>query len=552
MANTALSKRLTLAGQACDPMPEIARLSSVLRRTFGTAFSFWQGDTGELVHVSLQQPGSNDPDRGQLARAVTGNAPQFIADEDSVVLLAIPFTLSTGATLVATASFATRSVRAADDVAGAARLLGLDATRAAHWINQQTVWTPDSLTRLSATVQAQVAAEARATQCELEVEKISDNLASTYEEICLLHSVTQNLRISGNELELCSLVVNWLLDCVPACNAAIQLLPVTEEGEATYRSGARTHAELIATDGCPVDNQQFTQLIQSMKLGIGCGPLVCNENITTADDWQLPTVRQLVVVPMVEGEHLFGWLAIFNHRQDAEFGTIEASLLASVGSMLGIHSGNRELYRQQSEFLASVVRALTSAIDAKDPYTCGHSDRVARISVRIAKEMGCDAELLHRLYMSGLLHDTGKIGISDAVLRKPGKLTDAEYDHIKQHPSLGHRILKDIRQLADVLPAVLHHHEQWDGRGYPAQLAGEEIPFLARIIAVSDAYDAMSSDRPYRKGMDQAKVDEIFRAGAGKQWDPKVVEAFFAVRDEIKQIAQHERANLSLDVQQWV
>src|SRR4029453_18588318 len=113
---------------------------------------------------------------------------------------------------------------------------------------------------------------------------------------------------------------------------------------------------------------------------------------------------------------VFGWLAAFNHADDGEFGTGEATLLNWGGAMVRIHPGNRDLYRQQQEFLASVVRAMTSAIDAKDPYTCGHSDRVARIGVRLAKEIGCDAKMLHTIYMAGLLHDIGKIGIDDAVL----------------------------------------------------------------------------------------------------------------------------------------
>src|SRR4029079_712881 len=163
-----------------------------------------------------------------------------------------------------------------------------------------------------------------------------------------------------------------------------------------------------------------------------------------------------------EGNRVLGWLAVLNHSSGGEFGTVEASLVNSIAAILGIHASNRDLYRQQSEFLASVVRALTSAIDAKDPYTCGHSDRVARIAVRLAKELGCDAEMLHTLYMAGLLHDIGKIGIDDAVLRKPGKMNDEEIEHIKLHPELGYLILADIKQLADVLPAVLHHHEQWD------------------------------------------------------------------------------------------
>jgi HD-GYP domain-containing protein (c-di-GMP phosphodiesterase class II) len=149
------------------------------------------------------------------------------------------------------------------------------------------------------------------------------------------------------------------------------------------------------------------------------------------------------------------------------------------------------------------------------------------------------------------LHDIGKIGIDDAVLRKPGKLTNEEFEHIKEHPELGYRILADIKQLADVLPAVLHHHEQWDGRGYPFKLSGELIPMIARIVAVADAFDAMTSDRPYRPGMAIEKVDEIFTSGRGRQWDPEVVAAYFSAHQDILDIAENERANLTLDVQQW-
>jgi HD-GYP domain-containing protein (c-di-GMP phosphodiesterase class II) len=154
--------------------------------------------------------------------------------------------------------------------------------------------------------------------------------------------------------------------------------------------------------------------------------------------------------------------------------------------------------------------------------------------------------------MAGLLHDIGKIGIDDQILRKPGSLTPEEFEHIKQHPLLGYRILADIRQMSDTLPVVLHHHEQWDGKGYPCGLASLDIPLLARIAAVADAYDAMTSDRPYRKGMPVEKVEEIFRRGAGQQWDPEVIEAYFRCRDDILAIVRQERANMSLDVESWL
>jgi putative nucleotidyltransferase with HDIG domain len=263
-------------------------------------------------------------------------------------------------------------------------------------------------------------------------------------------------------------------------------------------------------------------------------------------------------VPIREGNRLFGWIVALNHtgtgditNSEAEFGTVEACLMSSVATILGIHCGNIALYHEQSEFFSSVVRALTSAIDAKDPYTCGHSDRVARLSVCLARQLGCDKDDLNTIYLSGLLHDIGKIGISDAVLRKPGPLTPEEFEHIKQHPELGCRILDGVKQLDKVMPIVRHHHEAWNGMGYPAHFKEDQTPFLARIVAVADSIDAMSSDRPYRKGMDDEKLDSILRDGAGKQWDPRIVEAAFQVRDDLRLIGKEERKPLSLNVENW-
>lgn len=535
-------------GQA-DLSAQLQMVAVAARKAFGVTFSIWDGDCGELLHVSLQQPGSNDPQRGALVRGVVGLEPQFLADEDVALLLAIPFQLPSGMNVVATAVFAIRTLEADESSNGLCELLTVDDRRARQWLSRQTLWTPDSLLRLAAAVQAQLVTEWQNSRLSREVEKLSNSLASTYEEICLLHGVTQNLRISRDEEELSALIVNWVLDCLPTRGAAIQLLPVAKEGNITYK--ARTQSQLITAGSCPLDDKDFKRLIEFLRLEAGCAPLVLNPNVTSRADWPFPEIRELIIVPMSDGTRLFGWIAVCNHSSGEEFGTVEASLLNSVGAMLGIHSGNRDLYREQAEFLASVVRALTSAIDAKDPYTCGHSDRVARISVRLAKELGCTTETLHTLYMSGLLHDIGKIGIDDAVLRKPGKLTDAEFEHIKEHPELGYRILADIKQLNDVLPAVLHHHEQWDGGGYPFKLTGDQTPQIARIVAVADAFDAMSSDRPYRKGLPFERVDQIFKEGAGKQWDPTVIAAYFTARDDIMTIAQNERANLTLDVLQW-
>ena len=244
---------------------------------------------------------------------------------------------------------------------------------------------------------------------------------------------------------------------------------------------------LIAHGKCPLEEGEFGRFIERLGPRVATEPLVLNRGATSSPTWFYPEVREIISVPIREGNRLFGWLLALNHtgagditNSEAEFGTVEACLMASVATILGIHCGNIALYHEQSEFFSSVVRALTSAIDAKDPYTCGHSDRVARLSVCLARQLGCNKEDLNTIYLSGLLHDIGKIGIDDNVLRKPGPLTPAELEHIKTHPDLGCRILDGVKQLDKVMPVVRHHHEAWNGAGYPSGLKEEETPFLAR------------------------------------------------------------------------
>jgi HD-GYP domain-containing protein (c-di-GMP phosphodiesterase class II) len=530
--------------QAPPAHPAIEMLS----QAFGAEFHLVDGRSGDLVHVSEEQPAGNWSVWSELCRQVAERGlPLIIQEEPPLAVLAIPF-CDADAILVAAAVFVTRPIHPNEDIRREARLLGMEPEEATRWARQQTPWAPETLERVGRTVMAQAAAGARIRALEEEAEKLSVNLVATYEEISLLYRITQNLSISQSDEELGRVAIEWMQEVLPAEALAIQLLPVAEEEESLTHRG-RTESALLWFGPCPVDNDEFSRLVEHLGAEAGSQPSVVNPPITEEPDWPCPQVRQAVFVPLAEGSNLFGWLAAFNHVSGAEFGTIEASLLSSVGVILGIHSGNIELYRQQSELMAGIVRALTSAIDAKDQYTCGHSDRVARVAVRLAQELGCDQDTLETIYLSGLLHDVGKIGINDSVLRKPGKLTDEEYEHIKRHVRIGHRILVDIKKLDDVLPVVLHHHESWDGGGYPRKLAGEEIPLPARIVAVADAFDAMGSDRPYRKRMPDQKIDQIFSAGAGKQWDQRVVAAFFRARNDIRDIAQSQEETVEIDVE---
>jgi HD-GYP domain-containing protein (c-di-GMP phosphodiesterase class II) len=183
-----------------------------------------------------------------------------------------------------------------------------------------------------------------------------------------------------------------------------------------------------------------------------------------------------------------------------------------------------ETQKNELEMFEQTTEALANAIESKDKYTSGHSSRVAMYSRLIAKEAGFDDQFCEKVYYSALLHDVGKIGVKDDIINKPGRLTDDEYDQIKLHPTYGYQILSSIKKSPYLSIGAHYHHERYDGKGYPDGLAGEEIPKIARIIAVADSFDAMTSSRSYRDVLPIHKVKEELVNGMGTQFDPKYAE----------------------------
>jgi putative nucleotidyltransferase with HDIG domain len=200
---------------------------------------------------------------------------------------------------------------------------------------------------------------------------------------------------------------------------------------------------------------------------------------------------------------------------------LEAKVRERTKQLAAKHQELRSAYVQ-------TIGALAEAVDAKDAYTRGHSERVGVYASKIAREMSFPKDFIERVYIAGLLHDVGKIGVRDAVIVKPDRLTPEEYDEIKAHPEIGARILEPVDFLADVVPCVRHHHEWFDGsrHGYPAQLRGDQIPLPSRIILVADTVEAMTSDRPYRKALTLEAVLAEVSKYSGSQFDPVCVEAF--------------------------
>jgi HD-GYP domain-containing protein (c-di-GMP phosphodiesterase class II) len=234
------------------------------------------------------------------------------------------------------------------------------------------------------------------------------------------------------------------------------------------------------------------------------------------------------------------WAVALSFTPGRRFHLIDIKLMALARRLLVTHSRQVRATKKLRDILFGLIHCLTAAIDAKDPYTCGHSERVARMAVRIAQQMSFSEGDISDLYLAGLLHDVGKIGIKDSVLQKQGRLTDEEMLHVQEHPVIGDRIISNVTHLAHLRPGVRSHHERWDGQGYPDRLAGEAIPEMARILAVADSCDAMMFARPYRPAMAPPQIEEVMTRGAGTQWDPRIVDHFMRCRQEVFSICQRD------------
>jgi putative nucleotidyltransferase with HDIG domain len=207
----------------------------------------------------------------------------------------------------------------------------------------------------------------------------------------------------------------------------------------------------------------------------------------------------------------------------------EKRLMESRDAFLNMLKETDAAYKDLQQLHESIIRSFVNAIDAKSPWTRGHSERVMRYALSIAREMGLTQKDIGTLKIAALLHDIGKIGTYDALLDKPGRLTEEEFALVKLHPAKGAEILQPIRQISDIVPIIRHHHERIDGKGYPDELKGDEIPLPARILHVADSYDSMTADRPYRPSPGKEYAISELRKYSGVQFDAKVVRAFLSI-----------------------
>jgi HD-GYP domain-containing protein (c-di-GMP phosphodiesterase class II) len=353
-----------------------------------------------------------------------------------------------------------------------------------------------------------------------ELQTMSQELSESYEELSLLYKLSTNMTINQVPAAFLLDACDELLQVVGLKWFALQLIdePRLEDlaGEVFCVGTIDCEKSLLKPLG--------RQLIE--KLPSDGAPMVVDDTASLDIPMLADLSKTMLLVPLRHEDQPLGILYGGDKLDGTHISSIDSKLCDSLTNSMSIFLSNVMLYDDMQAMFLGTLHALTSAIDAKDSYTHGHSERVALLSRLLAEGSGLKGDLVERIYIAGLIHDVGKIGVPEAVLTNPGRLTKEEFDQIKLHPEIGAVILKDIRQMQDLIPGVLHHHERWDGGGYPHSLKGEDIPLMGRVIGLADAFDAMSSNRTYRQAMGLDDVLEEITACSGTQFDPDLAEVF--------------------------
>ncbi len=377
---------------------------------------------------------------------------------------------------------------------------------------------------------------------QIQIEKEHDELVKAYSEIEISnHSLKRSLKelkiLSDISLDLVSYknIKNLIKLAIEKLNL---IFDVPFISVLSYNSKDDT-----LTVNTSIRSKNFSSNVpKKLKVGMGISgysamlkSMVVVSNTETDPRFVGPSLfKSEIAVPIMWEGEILGVLDL-ESDQYGSFDSKEAQeAVIRVANILGAAMKNSQLVDQLKSNFYETIKALADTIELKDPYTRGHSERVTYYSVKMAKEFGFSEEKVEKIKLAAILHDIGKIGVRGAVLNKPGKLTLEERKEIEKHAILGAKVLNEVAIMKDIAVLIKHHHEHYDGRGYPDGLKGEEIPIESRIISVADAFDAMTSDRPYRKSLGYQKALEILEFEAGKQFDPDIVKAFLKLFEEGK------------------
>jgi len=267
-------------------------------------------------------------------------------------------------------------------------------------------------------------------------------------------------------------------------------------------------------------------LWQAMKTG---KPLHLPGSAAAKQLSKVPACLSGIAIPISTRGKTLGVIYACGKKNRQDFSARERDLLCGISNQAAFALDNATLYHDLENLFVGIAWSFASALDAKSPWTAGHSKRVTQYSVAIAEQLGQSTEFVNAMQTCGLLHDIGKIAISEKLLDKPGSITRQERLAIAEHASQGAKILEHIDHFQPLLPGIRHHHERWDGRGFPDKLYATDIPLMARVLAVADSYDAMTSDRPYRQRRNRVDAMAEIERCSGSQFDPEIVEAFIEV-----------------------
>jgi len=355
-----------------------------------------------------------------------------------------------------------------------------------------------------------------------EADDMAEQLARSFEDFNLYSRLTSEIKTLGFSRVMLEDMCRHFLD-VMRVDLAFAKLPERPEYEALVSQGQA--ADLVENPKAFTDS--LIDSIPTDDPSIKNGFFIVNDSTADPVFKELhPEPFRFLAVTLQHEDRFYGWLGLVSFNLKEIFRRSEMRLVTSMGEQLAVVITNTDLYRDLERFVINMVKSLVYAIEAKDVYTRGHSERVSLFSLELAERLGWEDHEKKILNWAAVLHDVGKIGIPEIILNKPGALNNDEYGVIKGHPQKGYVILKPLEQLSDSLPGILHHHERYDGKGYPQGLKGEEIPLSARVIAIADTYDALTSDRAYRPGKDPETALAIIEKVAGTQLDPELTPLF--------------------------
>jgi len=365
----------------------------------------------------------------------------------------------------------------------------------------------------------------------LEVENLTDELARRYEELSFVYELGSNMEL-GRAIEFSLDKTFKAAVARLGIDVLIPFRPLAKRRRMYYASKIRQ----ALTREHRAALYELESRARAMVLKSG-EPWVMND---LSDDEQFAHVRgicaHVLSVPVKVSEEETGVITVMRRFEKERFFMGDVKLISALGKQAAIIMRNTRLFREIRSLFLNLVKSLISIVEAKHKYTRGHSERVNKISCTLAKYLGLRSHTREVLHWASLFHDVGKISVPDAILNKTDALTESEFDLIKQHPVVGYKVLSHIEQLREALPGIRHHHEKMDGSGYPDGLKGDEIPLVAKIIAVADVYDALTSSRSYRPAIPTEEALEIMRQGEGKYFDPRVLKVFLQKHDEIIQL----------------